>query len=58
MKLKVVLEAQEGGGYAVYVPPLPGCISKRDTIEETLKIELYLEPDDDLIKFQQKKIKI
>jgi len=50
MKLKVVLEPSAEGGYTVYVPSLPGCISEGDTIEETLAnireaIELYLEPE-------------
>ena len=64
MKLKVVLEPQEEGGYTVYVPSLPGCISQGETIEEALKnikeaIELYLEPDEDeLIEFRERKIKI
>ncbi|RCK73812.1 MAG: hypothetical protein ANABAC_2885 [Anaerolineae bacterium] len=55
MRLKVVLEASDEGGYTVYVPSLPGCISEGDTIEEALKniqeaIELYLEPvEDDLV---------
>jgi len=54
MKLKVVLEASDEGGYIVYVPSLPGCVSEGDTENEALKnireaIELYLEPvDDDL----------
>jgi len=54
MKLKVVLEASDEGGYTVYVPSLPGCVSEGDTENEALKnirdaIELYLEPvDDDL----------
>ena len=54
MKLKVVLEPSEEGGYTVYVPTLPGCISEGDTAEEAMNnireaIELYLEPvDDDL----------
>ena len=52
MKLKVVLEASEDGGYTVYVPGLPGCISEGDTKEEALTnireaIELYLEPSED-----------
>jgi len=52
MKLTVVLEEQEEGGYAVYVPSLPGCISQGETREEALKnireaIELYLETDED-----------
>ncbi|MCD6480694.1 MAG: type II toxin-antitoxin system HicB family antitoxin [Thermoplasmata archaeon] len=64
MRLKVVIEPQEEGGYTVYVPSLPGCISQGETIEEALKnikeaIELYLEPDEDeLIEFRKRKIKI
>ena len=52
MKLKVVLEPSDEGGYTVIVPALPGCISEGDTKEEALRnvreaIELYLEPVDD-----------
>ncbi len=52
MKLKVVLEPSEEGGYTVIVPSLPGCISEGDTEEEALAnireaIELYLEPVED-----------
>ena len=55
MRFKVVLEPSEAGGYTVYVPSLPGCISEGETIEEALSnieeaIKLYLEPvDDDLV---------
>ena len=55
MRFKVVLEPSDEGGYTVYVPALPGCISEGDTIEDALKniretIELYLEPvEDDLV---------
>jgi predicted RNase H-like HicB family nuclease len=50
MKLKVVLEPSDEGGYTVYVPSFPGCISEGDTIDEALAniqeaIELYLEPE-------------
>jgi len=54
MKLKVVLERSDEGGYTAYVPSLPGCISEGNTKEEALTnikeaIELYLEPvEDDL----------
>jgi len=54
MKLKIVLEPSDEGGYTVYVPSLPGCISEGDTKEESMAnikeaIELYLEPvEDDL----------
>jgi predicted RNase H-like HicB family nuclease len=52
MKLKVVMEPSEDGGYTIYVPVLPGCISEGDTKEEALvnireAIELYLEPTED-----------
>jgi predicted RNase H-like HicB family nuclease len=55
MRLKVILEPSEEGGYTVYVPSLPGCISEGETREEALKniheaIDLYLEPvEDDLV---------
>ncbi|MBU1195754.1 MAG: type II toxin-antitoxin system HicB family antitoxin [Proteobacteria bacterium] len=52
MKLKVVLEPSEEGGFTAYVPSLPGCISEGESKEEALEnikeaIELYLEPVDD-----------
>jgi predicted RNase H-like HicB family nuclease len=52
VKLRVVLEPSEEGGYTVYAPSLPGCVSEGDTEEEALvnireAIELYLEPVDD-----------
>ncbi len=52
MKLHVVLEPSEEGGYTAIVPALPGCISEGDTREEALAniqeaITLYLEPIDD-----------
>ncbi len=55
MKFKVVLEPSEEGGYTVYVPSLPGCISEGETVEEAVEnireaIKLYLEPvEDDLV---------
>ncbi|HEX9149164.1 MAG TPA: type II toxin-antitoxin system HicB family antitoxin [Thermoanaerobaculia bacterium] len=52
MKLQVVLEPTEEGGFTASVPSLPGCISEGDTREQALQnireaIELYLEPADD-----------
>ncbi|GER79831.1 MAG: HicB family protein [Anaerolineaceae bacterium] len=52
MRFKIVLEKSDEGGYTVYVPSLPGCISEGDTKEDALKniqeaIELYLEPVED-----------
>ena len=52
MKLKVILEPSSEGGYTVYVPSLPGCISEGNTLKEALTnireaIELYLEPVED-----------
>ena len=53
MKLRVVLEPSEEGGYTVYVPSLPGCISEGESIEDALAnireaIELYVETLQDL----------
>ena len=64
MKLTVIVEPQEEGGFTVYVPSLPGCISQGDTKEEALKnikeaIELYLEPDtNELVSYAGEKIKV
>ncbi len=56
MKLQIILEPSDEGGYTVTVPSLPGCISEGDTKEEALAniqeaIELYLEPVDDDMSF-------
>ena len=54
MRLKVVLEPSDDGGFTVFVPALPGCISEGESKEDAIKnireaIELYLEPvEDDL----------
>lgn len=65
MKLRVVLEPSEEGGYTVSVPSLPGCISEGDTKEEALKnireaIDLYLETveDDYVFSDQSEQIEI
>jgi predicted RNase H-like HicB family nuclease len=55
MKLQVVLEPSEDGGFTALVPSLPGCISEGNTREEALSniqeaIQIYLEPvDDDVV---------
>jgi len=54
VKLRVVLEPSDEGGYTALVPALPGCVSEGDNREEALTniqeaIRLYLEPvEDDL----------
>ena len=58
MRLKIILEPSEEGGYTAIVPSLPGCISEGDTKEEALKnireaLELYLEPVEDDQVFAQ-----
>ncbi len=63
MKLKVVLEPSPDGGYAVYVPALPGCISEGETEKEALAnireaIDLYLEPlPDDVVLGAKAKVR-
>jgi len=52
MRLAVVLEPSDEGGFTVYVPSLAGCISEGDTQDEALAnireaIALYLEPVED-----------
>ena len=60
MELDVILENQEEGGFTIYVPSLPGCVSEGDTKEEAIEnireaIELYLEPDmNEIIVYQDK----
>ena len=53
MNVQIVLEPSDEGGFTVYAPSLPGCISEGDTREEALKnireaIDLYLEPVEDI----------
>ena len=36
MRYRIVLEPQEEGGYTVYVPALPGCLSQGETPEEAM----------------------
>jgi len=52
MRIKVILEPSEEGGYTAIVPSLPGCISEGNSRDEALKnireaVELYLEPIED-----------
>lgn len=56
MKLRIILEPSDEGGFTAIVPALPGCISEGDTREEALQnireaIELYLEPIEDDLDF-------
>ena len=64
MKLTVILEPQEEGGFTVYVPSLPGCISQGETKTESLDnikeaIELYLEPDvNELVEYSGERLEV
>ncbi len=56
MKLKIILEPSDEGGFTAIVPSLPGCISEGDSKEEALTniqeaIKLYLEPVEDDFDF-------
>ncbi|MBI5378717.1 MAG: type II toxin-antitoxin system HicB family antitoxin [Nitrospirae bacterium] len=47
-RYRVLLEPDEEGGFAVWVPALPGCVSQGETREEALAniqeaIQCYLE---------------
>lgn len=47
-KFHIVLERQDEGGYTVYVPELPGCISQGESEKEAIRnikeaMGLYLE---------------
>ena len=48
LKYTVILVPEEGGGYSVEVPTLPGCYTQGETRDEAISmakeaIELYLE---------------
>ena len=64
MRITVILERQEEGGYTVYVPSLPGCISEGDSKQEALgnikeAIELYLEADlNETVHFTGEQVKV
>ena len=56
MKLKIILEPSDEGGFTAIVPSLPGCISEGNTKEEALAniheaIELYFEHVEDDFDF-------
>ena len=59
MKVRVVLEPSDEGGYTAVIPILPGCISEGETRDEALAnikeaIEPYLEPmEDKLISLRE-----
>lgn len=58
MKLKIILEPSDEGGFTAFVPALPGCVSEGNTREEALKniqeaVELYLEPVEDDLSFSR-----
>lgn len=52
LEYNAVFTPEKEGGFSVYVPDLPGCISQGETFEEAQKnikeaIELYLESVED-----------
>ena len=60
LKFNAVFLEEDGGGYSVNVPTLPGCFSQGSTFEEAVAnikeaIELYLEDekeDRELLKYR------
>ena len=60
MELDVILEEQDEGGYTIYVPLLPGCVSEGDSREEAIKnikeaIALYLESSENALSVYEGK---
>jgi predicted RNase H-like HicB family nuclease len=52
LEYNAIFTAEKEGGFSVFVPDLPGCVSQGETFEETVKnikeaIELYLEDVDE-----------
>ena len=61
MKIKVIIEKGEDGYFVARCPSLKSCWSHGKTEEEALKniqeaIELYLEPDEELVKDENHRI--
>ena len=61
MKIKVIIEKGEDGYFVAHCPSLKSCWSQGKTEEEALKniqeaIELYLEPDEKLVKDENHRI--
>jgi len=61
MKLKVILEKGEDGYFVARCPSLKSCWSQGKTEEEALRniretIELYLEPDEELVEDERHKV--
>lgn len=54
MKIQTIFELAEEGGFTVYVPLLPGCVSEGDTFDEAMEnikdaVGLFLYSDDENI---------
>ncbi len=61
MKIKVIIEKGEDGYFVARCPSLKSCWSQGKTEEEALRnireaIELYLEPDKELVEDERRKI--
>ena len=53
---KIILRKEDEGGYTVFVPSLPGCITYGETVDDAIlmakeAIELYLEELEDRGEF-------
>ena len=61
MKIKVIIEKGEDGYFVARCPSLKSCWSQGKTEKEALKnireaIELFLEPDEDLVENERHKV--
>ena len=60
LEYNVIFQEESEGGFSVFVPSLPGCISQGETFEDAMKniceaILLYLE-DEDTNEIQDDKV--
>ena len=68
MEIEVILEPQEEGGYTIYIPSLPGCVSQGETkkkaienIKEALSLWLEADPNEIIVfknNFETEKITV
>jgi len=56
LEYNAVFQQEDGGGFSVWVPALPGCASQGDSFADAVEnikeaIELYLESSPEMLEF-------